>query len=484
MKLMRYAVIIGTSCALAAAGVYLFVSNDPYAPRSDWPVLQAAAPASDARQVTVGKNICVSVQQPGAFEYCTIAADPADSSRLFAACLQRKNSNLNLVGFYSWDGGSTWALGCERIATTKERRSDPSVCFGPNGVVYLVVMRFDPKLDLSLGSQGKQKIEFLASTDGGKIWEERGVIPIYIDRPWLAVETAQGPHLGRVYCVGNVDGLIFSHSDDGAMSFGPLLDPIGLKILNCRLANPAITSNGTLLLVYEDRIIKPRWQGTRYRPQLHTLRSRDGGETFEEMNPVNTKWRHDTILSSRSTNTYFPQLAADPGSQSFDGRVYCVWADGNSDLAERIFFSSSSDDGETWTDAIVVSEQPMEVAGSGEQMAFIPSIAVNLSGVVAVSWYDRRGLLPGRHVPIEGKQDYFTTEAPGWNVRLRASLDGGRTWLPSVQVNEEPGHGEASVGHAAGLAASPDGRFHAAWVDNRTGRRHLWTAAIEVDGEE
>jgi hypothetical protein len=279
--------------------------------------------------------------------------------------------------------------------------------------------------------------------------------------------------------VGNTDGLIFIRSDDRAESFAPPLDPIGHKILNCRVANPVVTSHGALLLVYEDRIIKTRRPGTRYRPQLQTLRSRNGGESFEEAGPVNTKWRHDTIMSSR-VHTYFPQLAADPGSEKFAGRVYCVWADGNSDLSERIFFSSSSDEGTSWTDAIVISEQPMEAGSSGEFMTFIPSIAVNREGVVAVSWYDRRGLPPGQHVPIEGQQSVFRTDAPDWNVRVRASLDGGHTWLPSVQINEQPGQGEADLGHAAGLAASPDDRFHAAWIDNRTGRSQLWTATIEV----
>lgn len=454
------------------------ISYDPLAPRSDWPLLKAATPAIGTSGIAVGSKVCVTAGEGGDFLYCTIAADPNDPKRLFTACLQSKGRNSNLVGFYSGDGGSTWILACERIATPKERRSDPSASFGPDGTAYLVAMRFDPESSEPLGSQGAQKIEFLASPDG-KTWQERAVVPIFIDRPWLAVDSTRGPKHGRVYCVGNTDGLIFFHSDDGATSFAPPLDPIGHKILNCRVANPVITSNGTLLLVYEDRVIKTRRPGTRYRPQLHTLRSRDGGESFAEVSPVNTKWWHDTIMSSR-VNGYFPQLAADPGSEKFAGRVYCVWTDGNSDLAERIFFSSSSDEGKTWTDAIVISEQPMEAGSSGEYMTFIPSIAVNRAGVVAVTWYDRRGLPPGQHVPIEGQPSVFRTEASGWNVRLRASLDGGHTWLPSVQINEQLGPGETDLGHAAGLAASPDGRFHAAWIDNRTGHDQLWTAAIEV----
>jgi hypothetical protein len=130
----------------------------------------------------------------------------------------------------------------------------------------------------------------------------------------------------------------------------------------------------------------------------------------------------------------------------------------------------------------------MQGGAEGEYITFMPSIAVNKEGLVAVNWYDRRGLPKSRLVPTEidlggRKVTAFNLEANGWNVRLRASLDGGATWLPSVQVNEEPGQGKIEVGHTAGLAASADGRFHAAWIDNRTGQNQLWTAAIEVKSE-
>lgn len=372
MKKRRFLLSGIAILAVVCFGVYRAITYDPYAPRSDWPLLQAADPALGGAEIAIGANVSVSAGERGEFLYCTIAADWSDPTRLLAACLQKHDGNCNLVAFRSDDGGSAWTLACQRIATSKERRSDPTVGFGPDGTAYLAAMRFDPETDASFGTHGEQVIEFLASPDG-RSWQERAVIPIYIDRPWLAVDSTHGPRFGRVYCVGNTDGLIFHRSDDGARAFAPPLDPVGHKLLNCRVANPVVTSHGTLILVYEDRIIRTRRPGTRYRPQLHALRSRNGGESFEEAGPVNTKWRHDTIMSSR-VHTYFPQLAADPGSQQYAGRVYCVWGDGNSDLSERIFFSSSCDDGATWSDAIVISEQPMEAGSEGEFMTFFPSI--------------------------------------------------------------------------------------------------------------
>jgi hypothetical protein len=475
----RFLIVGGVLCGIGYI-TYRIASFDPDAPRSDWPVLQAAAPSLTSHAAVVSPNVCVSGGQPGRFLYCTIAADPNDSSRLFAACLQKTSKNQNAVGFFSDDGGVAWGLGCERVGGATDLRSDISVGFGPDGRLYLVCMRVNPNVNGPLGSDGLDAIEFLASIDGGQTWSERAVISKSIDRPWIIADTGAS---GRLYCVGNIDELIFLRSNDESGTFAPPLTPVGHKLLNCRPANPVVTSTGTLMLVCEDRIIKTRRMGTRYRPRLLAFRSSDGGESFTECTPVNTRWWHPVVESSRSGATWFPQLAADPGSTRFGGHIYCVWGDGKTPQTESIFFSSSPDEGNTWTDAIVLSEQPLSDEADGEYMSYIPSIAVNQEGVIAVTWYDRRGLPPARLVPFEGQgKEVLRLEAPGWNVRFRASRDGGATWLSSVQLNEKPGQGAADVGHAAGLAASRDSQFHAAWIDNRTGRTDLWTAAVAIRG--
>ena len=102
-----------------------------------------------------------------------------------------------------------------------------------------------------------------------------------------------------------------------------------------------------------------------------------------------------------------------------------------------------------------------------------PRLRVNKEGVVAVSWYDRRGLPkpavgPGNLIP----------PAEGYDARLRVSCDGGKTWLPSVRLNQVPMTGQLIEARGwAGLAASADGRFHAAWIGDSTGQ------AADLDGE-
>jgi hypothetical protein len=146
-----------------------------------------------------------------------------------------------------------------------------------------------------------------------------------------------------------------------------------------------------------------------------------------------------------------------------------VWPDARFGRRTQILLSHSDDGGRTWNTPRVVSDGPdSSSAGPNELM---PMVAVNRDGIVAVSWYDRRD----------------NPDNLGYWPRLRASLDGGATWLESVRVSSEPNRLTAkdvhlNGGDTAGLAADADGRFHLVWIDNRTGVAQAWASAVEVKG--
>lgn len=492
MRKLRFVGVAIVVFSAAVIGLYYFITYNPDAPRDDWPVLQAASTASDAAEVIIGPNVHVSesLDQFHCWE-CVVAAHPQDPARLFTAVMHWRGKAVDVAGFYSDDGGATWQLGCDLAAPPGKKFFDPTVAFGPDGTVYLVHMLSHLR-KVPSGTEGRGELHFHASPDGGKTWEQRAVVKEYIDRPWIAIDTTTGPHRGRFYCIGQINEPIIYTSIDGATTLAPPLTPhVGRELANCRPANPAVMPDGSVLFVYQDRWVEKssrRGHGELWpRPRIETLRSTDGGRTLARCTPVNTKWWHDTIHSSASSiaEAEFPQLAADPGSRRLAGRVYCVWADGNGADSARIFFCASPDGGATWGRPVVISEQPMDADPETVYATFTPSIAVNRDGVIAVSWYDRRGLPKPRMVPTELKMkdrvvSAFKRVTHGWNVRLRVSLDGGATWLPSVELNEQPSQGRVAIGHTAGLAAAADGRFHATWIDDWTGTGQLWGAAVEV----
>ena len=133
----------------------------------------------------------------------------------------------------------------------------------------------------------------------------------------------------------------------------------------------------------------------------------------------------------------------------------------------------SRDKGVNWSQPVALSDEARASVESEDKAirryAFLPSVAVNRAGVVAVTWYDA----------TRGGSTLSS------NVRLKASLDGGSTWLPSVRVTEfvsrsNPDADESWVGHTAGLAADASGVFHPLWVDNRTGVRQVFTTTVII----
>ena len=435
-------------------------------PRLQWPELQPAANATAKVLVQVGGNVQASAaaareQHTG----CVIAADPTRPERLFVASLR---NDLDTVGYYSHDGGATWHFGCKRPRDADQVTGDEDVAFGPDGALYFVNMRHRREVASTheFGTEGVASIDIARSLDGGKTWEERGSVGRFIDRPCLTLDCTNGPHRGRLYCQANIEEPIVYTSADGAktLTAGLLLRP---TIRSARPSHPVVLPNGAVLVT--SVVLKG---GDDSHNELPLWRSIDGGRTFDQLTPnLAGRWKHSRVQSGSFYNLFYPQLAVDPASAKFAGNVYCVWRDGH--IEAYILFSRSSDGGATWSVPVVLSEQPLGTDAGPDYTADIPTIAVNKEGVVAVTWYDRRGLPK----PEVGPGNFIE----GYNARLRVSCDGGKTWLPSVRLNEVPMTGQLIEARGwAGLAASADGRFHAAWIGDSTGKRQVWTAAVEV----
>ena len=472
MKSTRRVLLIILVAGVATAATSLLGRDDRRPAR---PLLTAAPSAKRPCKIAVGPNVQISRPHDKLrHTECVIAADPADSRRLFASAMfYRKGDDPSLAGYYSHDGGLTWQVGFELDPKRRgERLADESLAYGPDGELYLGYVRFpgDDESVKFLQENAGYSVEFLRSTDGGVRWQPRGVIPRYVDRPWLAVDRTSGPFRGRVYWSANVGQPLFAASRDGAASFGPLVTP-DKAVENPFPSQPAVLADGSVVWA---NLYRPVLGGVLAEtPRMAVFRSDDGGRTVREVGQVGADWRHPRLHPL--TWMGFPQLAADVNKASpHRGRLYCVWFDGREVNHRRVIFSRSDDRGASWSPPEVVSEQSMD-DNSNDYAVTMPTVAVNPDGVVAVAWYDRRGLPAVEELP-GGRW-----KAVGYNVRLRVSLDGGRSWSPSVQVNEVAAKGGLDAyGHTAGLTAAADGRFFPAWVDDRTGHPQLWTAPCSV----
>jgi hypothetical protein len=423
--------------------------------------------------IRVGANVHVSAANATTDHMgCALAADPTDPLRLFAASTLGDTYD-DVAGYYSHDGGRTWHLGCKRPHRAGEQVSDEDVAFGPDGGLLLVNMRTPRETPGAhrYGTEGVGAIDFGFSPDGGKTWEQRASVGRYVDRPCLAVDGTAGPNRSRVYVHATVEEPIAFASTDAAKSFAAsgALSP---AVRSTRPSNPVVLADGTVLITSAVFVT-----GSDAHLELPLWRSADGARSFAQVTAnLVGRWKHPRIKSPSVFGVFYPRLAVDPGSGTFGGRLYCVWRDGHASDETYVLLSRSRDGGASWSTPVIVSEQPAGVNAAPDYAADVPAVAVNRDGVVAVSWYDRRGL-PGHVVGPGG----VIPPAPGYNARLRVSLDGGETWQPSVQLNSVAMRGNVEdARYWTGLAAAADGRFHAAWIGDATGRRQVWTAAVEV----
>jgi hypothetical protein len=415
-----------------------------------------------------------------------------------------ENRDLTVV-YRSTDGGKSWA---QVLATTSIPRSGDPVCgFAPDGTAFFVTLATE------LPKKEKSKMLVYRSTDGGASWSAPQRLPI-IDRQYLVVDNTKGKYNGRLYIHGtggisSIDGAerkneidLFTSTDNGLTWNGSVRRASLGRGWILGTAGGVVLSDGTLALLFGE-VIDYSKEGGRQNvdepspnqpnSRLKLLTSSDGGDSFEPAKPV-SDWHFAWPPTSKCC---VPWLAVDPGSQPFKDRLYAVWTDIRSGHGE-IFFAYSADKGKTWSKPKVVGNDDIGRVGAEGRDDFQPVVEVNTDGVVGVMWHDRRD----------------SPDNLGWRIRFTASLDGGETFLPSVEVSNAPnsygpktpwvtaasvsgGGTERSKGgtislsagvsgftynggHTVAMPIDSRGVFHPMWVDNRAGLPQVWTADVFV----
>jgi hypothetical protein len=77
--------------------------------------------------------------------------------------------------------------------------------------------------------------------------------------------------------------------------------------------------------------------------------------------------------------------AVDPNN----GTLYLVWQDNRFNGVDQVAFSQSTDEGRNWSKPIKISKTPSS-SNILRTQAFVPTVAVNSEGIVAVTYYDFR----------------------------------------------------------------------------------------------
>jgi hypothetical protein len=140
------------------------------------------------------------------------------------------------------------------------------------------------------------------------------------------------------------------------------------------------------------------------------------------------------------------------------GALYALWNAGSANGGpERIYFSSSTTAGASWSARAGVSDAP-----PGVEHCF-PAVTAGASGDVRIAWMDARTTEAGH------------PDRPLWNTIYRSSTNGGATWSPENLLSG-PARGYDYIlsngfrfpfGDYFGLAIDSDGTTQAVWGEGR-----------------
>ena len=370
------------------------------------------------------------------------------------------------------DAGETWTRAPLPLGDGATLDADPWVAFDSRGRVYLA------RIPVINGNYNLG-IDVSHSDDAGKTWSATRRISAAInDDDKLAVaadDNPESPYRDNVYVVWkrHSSGPYFSRSIDGGQTFSP---PHGLPSGSSYVTGHAMAAaaDGTLYLAYRDYSASA----------IRVMRSFDGGASFSSPATVSGVRAGFFVIPPSCClrkALVHASVGVDRSAGPDRGDVYVAWSDyptGISDgscsnpcspasrCSPSVYVSRSSNQGFSWSAPQVAHE-----AGLGAVDRYLPWLGVDSSdGSVFVAYKDSRNAA--------------AREAS--DVYLSRSVDGARSWEPSVRVSSATSVSTNffQFGDYQSLAAA-SGLVYVAWADYRGNPQQgeVYVRVVHADGQ-
>ncbi|MGQ0485031.1 MAG: hypothetical protein ACT4SY_06740 [Hyphomicrobiales bacterium] len=357
-----------------------------------------------------------------------------------------------LVSAFSDDGGATWKTVKAPSFTlctggTFERASDPWITYARNGVVYFQSLSFDS--DPAIFG-GRHAILVSKSTDGGHSWKP-AVAQIRENDPDIFNDknsmTADPTLARRAYAIWDRLELFTASAeqraalakaaggDNRVITAGRILRAMRAAGAKAAQAPPEfkgptyftrtldggatwerpviihdpgadnqtinnlieVQPDGTLAAFFTEILNLP---GGGVRVNISLKRSIDHGFSFLPRRGVILAHRIFTLAIENPVGTFTPNLRQpvrdagilfDSAVDRRNGNLYLVWQDSrfSRGVIDEIAFSMSKDSGRNWTVPVKINRTPRR-ANQFREAAFVPTVAVNIDGVIMATYYDFR----------------------------------------------------------------------------------------------
>jgi hypothetical protein len=464
MSTRLLAASFAAAVALAAPAVAGAASSGPHAASGPSPFAPNCNGAPQSGTIYTGSEV-----EPW------VDLNPLAPQRVIGVYQQDRISTGGANGLgtsLSSDGGQTWTrLGVGALpkfsrcmgaapgsAGDYERATDPWVTYGPDGDAYQISLSFNDTRDLA------NAVLVSESKDNGATWGPVKVLKrdtlrtTFNDKESITADYTSANHVYAVW-----DRLVypterskgqsfstaaaftgptwFSRTTDGGATWEPARIIFGTSKNDQTIGSQIVVMPDGDLVNGFGSFSNDNKSGRRGEFAA-VQRSTDKGATWSGKTDVNRigtigvrdpRDGHDV-----RTGDIIPEIASDerPGTDN----VYMVWQDArfNGFARDQIAFSRSTNGGATWS-------SPTRISRVNSTQAFTPSIRVDGSGAIYVTYYDFRN---------------DTTASPSLDtdVWVTRSTDGGVTWSEerltrsSFDMRLAPDARGFFVGDYAGLA--------------------------------
>lgn len=423
----------------------------------------------------------------------SIAVNPRNPMNLIASAVDYRARSSTWV-YVSHDGGHTW----ENINLGKpfqhwNSTNDPSVVFDNEGVGYLCYGGLSA--DTSYQYAGENSVLIAKTTDEGRTWKAH--IPVI----W---------HLGHQTLDSVMEDKYYIHADNSPVSpyYRHLYIPwkrvtprdSATQIVISKSTDQGDTWSEPLPISHrvsgssEDTTFGQSFPLTVTGPggEVYTVwnhgivhgvgfvKSTDGGKTFSEPRIIhnyeifgetifieNQGWRHGVKGKVRAEA--YPAIVCDITEGPRRGWLYLTWSAGN---PPDVFFSRSSDGGDTWS-------SPKIVHSVLDNDQFWQWIALDpLNGDLAIMYLDSRN--DPANIMVDCYVSYSSDGGDTWADRRASDIAG------DLRLN--PFFGNSFAGDYSGCAFY-DGKVYPSWIDMRNSVKNIFdsdvfTAIVNVRAPE
>ena len=368
--------------------------------------------------------------------------------------------------FFSSNGGTSW-IG-NTVSGSGANNGDPAPFIYPTGSTYAgrLGMTF-------IGGSG---IGATYLTDNGTTWST------YIDfsaggstdKNLDCVDNlSTSPFFGRAYVVwweysgSYVNRIVGTYTTNGGVSWATpgVISPVPAGS-NFDMGADVCTGPGGVVYVVWAYSLSNGQNSTEI--GLRFAKSTDGGVTWPVANNqvvATNGIRNSCFLTTCIRVNGFPQIKVDKTGGAHNGWIYVTMGEKTTAPAldnADITMMRSTDGGTTWNHTRV----NQDAAGA---LQWFPSLAIDPSGNIAVSYYDERGLTN-----------------PLTQYYLSFSNTGGSTWTDYLVSDHTftptPWTGIYAAGYQGNYTGIcyANGKFWPCWCDNSSGSYQIWTCGFQA----